>query len=77
MSHRLQIMITHEQHVFLDAEAFRSSVSVAELIRRAIDTVYAPLGPHRVQVISHTLGRRSGVALDRQPASGSPSSPSQ
>src|SRR5580765_2665595 len=38
-------MITHEQYAFLDAEACRSSVSVAELIRRAIDTVYAPLGP--------------------------------
>jgi hypothetical protein len=70
-------MITREQHAFLDAEAFRSSVSVAELIRRAIDTVYAPLGPSRVQVISHTLGRRAGVSLDGQRAPGSPSSPSQ
>ena len=71
-------MITHEQHAFLDAEACRSSVSVAELIRRAIDTVYAPLGPNRVHVISHTLGRRTGVPLDRQDAlDPSPISPSQ
>jgi hypothetical protein len=71
-------MITHEQYAFLDAEACRSSVSVAELIRRAIDTVYAPLGPGRVQVISHTLGRRAGVPLDRQDLLGPfPISPSQ
>jgi hypothetical protein len=66
VSHRLQITITLEQYAFLDAEASRSSVSVAELIRRAIDTVYAPLGPSRVHVITHTLGRRAGVRLGRQ-----------
>ena len=39
---------------FLDDEADRSSVSVAELIRRAIDTTYGPLGQAReLQVISH------------------------
>jgi hypothetical protein len=78
MSHRLQITITREQYVFLNAEAARSSVSVAELIRRAIETVYAPLGPSRVHVITHTLGRRAGLPLDRQDSLGaSPTSPSQ
>lgn len=78
MSHRLQITISQEQYAFLDAEASRSSVSVAELIRRAIDTVYAPLGSQRVSVISHSLGRRPGLRWDDQEALGrSSTSPSQ
>jgi Ribbon-helix-helix protein, copG family len=61
MSHRFQLVLTHEQYSFLDAEADRSGVSVAELIRRAIDTTYDPLGDtRRVHVIRHDLGRRSG-----------------
>jgi hypothetical protein len=64
VAHRLQITIARTQYEFLDAEASRSSVSIAELIRRAIDTAYAPEGPGRVQVITHTLGRRPGRALD-------------
>jgi len=48
------------QYGFLTDEANRSSVSVAELIRRAIDTTYGPGGTTNVHVITHTLGRRSG-----------------
>jgi len=51
------------QYEFLTAEARRSSVSIAELIRRAIDTTYQPVGSNRVHLITHTLGRRSGVRL--------------
>ena len=36
---------------------------MAELIRRAIDTTYQPLGTRRVHLISHVLGRRPGVRL--------------
>jgi len=61
--HRLQITITQTQYVFLDQEASRSSVSMAELIRRAIDTTYGPSGTRRVHVINHVLGRRAGVRL--------------
>ncbi|HET7137143.1 MAG TPA: CopG family transcriptional regulator [Gaiellaceae bacterium] len=63
MSHRFQVALTNEQYAFLDSEADRSSVSVAELIRRAIDTTYGPYdgsGP-KVHVISHELGRRPGI----------------
>jgi hypothetical protein len=63
MSHRIQVALTNEQYAFLDSEADRSSVSVAELIRRAIDTTYGPYdgsGP-KVHVISHELGRRPGI----------------
>jgi hypothetical protein len=61
MARRLQITITLTQYEFLTREARRSSVSVAELIRRAIDTTYAPGGELRVHVITHTVGRRAGV----------------
>jgi len=60
MSHRLQIIISRGQYEFLHDEAERSSVSMAELVRRAIDTAYQPEGPGRVQTITHTLGRRPG-----------------
>jgi len=63
MARRLQILLSSTQYDFLTEEAQRSSVSIAELIRRAIDTTYAPSGPHRVHVITHTLGRRSGIPL--------------
>ena len=63
MARRLQILLSPTQYDYLTEEARRSSVSVAELIRRAIDTTYAPSGPHRVQVITHTLGRLSGIRL--------------
>jgi hypothetical protein len=62
--HRLQITISKEQYNFLDAEANCSSVSIAELIRRAVDTVYGLNGSRRVVTISHTVGRRAGVRLD-------------
>jgi hypothetical protein len=61
MAQRLQIFLTRNQYEFLTAESMRSSVSMSELIRRAIDTVYAPDGSRRVHVITHTLGRRAGV----------------
>jgi len=51
------------QYGFLTDEANRSSVSVAELIRRAIDTTYGPGGTTKVHVITHTLGRRSGLRV--------------
>jgi hypothetical protein len=65
MSHRFQIVLSERQYAFLDAEADRSSVSMAELIRRAIDTAYGLSGEQRVHVISHTLGRRSGRSFGR------------
>lgn len=64
MSRRFEIALTEAQYHFLDAEADRSGVSVAELIRRAIDTTYAPAGGRIVHVITHEVGRRSGRRLD-------------
>jgi hypothetical protein len=64
MSHRLQIHLSDEQYAFLKQEADSQSLSIAELIRRAIDTVYGVLTFKRVVLIKHSLGRRAGIPLD-------------
>lgn len=64
MSHRIQILLTDQQYEFLDEEAFRSSVSIGELIRRAVETTYGIAEPRKVSVIRHTLGRRPGWRLE-------------
>jgi hypothetical protein len=60
MAHRLHIAISNQQYFFLTTEADRSSVSVAELVRRALDTVYGPRGERDLVEITHSLGRRPG-----------------
>jgi hypothetical protein len=42
MSRRTQIVLTDRQHSFLISESLRSGLSLAELVRRAIDAVYRP-----------------------------------
>ena len=64
MGHRLNITISSEQYSFLDREADRSSVSIAELVRRALDTVFGPHGERSVVEIIHASGRRSGRHID-------------
>jgi hypothetical protein len=63
MSHRFQVILSERQYLHLNVEADRSSVSMAELIRRAIDTAYGFDETGKVRVISHELGRRSGRRL--------------
>jgi hypothetical protein len=60
MGHRLHVTVSDEQYAFLDDEADRSSVSIAELVRRALDTVFGPQGERRVIEITHAAGRRAG-----------------
>jgi triacylglycerol esterase/lipase EstA (alpha/beta hydrolase family) len=60
MSHRLNITISADQYAFLTNEADRSSLSIAELVRRAIDTVFGPHGERKIVLISHSTGRRPG-----------------
>jgi hypothetical protein len=71
MSRRFHLHLTDAQYERLTAESRRSSVSVAELIRRAIDE-HAPLGAesrirtHEVSVRFArwpAAGRRPGVRL--------------
>ena len=42
MSRKTQITLTDRQHQLLLEESVRSSVSIAELVRRAIDATYRP-----------------------------------
>jgi hypothetical protein len=42
MSRKTQITLTDRQHRLLLEESVRSSVSMAELVRRAIDATYRP-----------------------------------
>ena len=42
MSHRLQITLSDRQYAALLTESVRSTLSMAELIRRAIDSLYRP-----------------------------------
>ena len=64
MGHRLQILLSDEQYAFLDAEANRSSVSMAEIVHRALDTVFGAKGDRAFVSIAHTLGRRPGRRID-------------
>jgi hypothetical protein len=66
MTHRIQITLTDAQYAFLDDEADRTSVSIAELMRRAVETTYGIDIPRRVSLINHTLGRRPGRRFDRR-----------
>jgi hypothetical protein len=43
MSRKTQITLTDRQHRLLLEESVRSSLSMAELVRRAIDATYRPL----------------------------------
>jgi hypothetical protein len=67
MTRRFQLNLTDEQYAFLDDEADGSSVPIAELIRRAIDTTYGLANGRRFLVVEHTPGRRTGRRLDRDP----------
>jgi hypothetical protein len=42
MSRKTQITLTDRQHAFLVGESQRTDLSLAELVRRAIDEVYRP-----------------------------------
>lgn len=43
ISRRTQITLTDQQHQLLLEESIRSSISMAELVRRAVDATYRPL----------------------------------
>jgi hypothetical protein len=64
MPHRLHITVSNAQYEFLNAEADRSSVSIAELVRRSLDTVFGAHGERRLVLINHSTGRRSGRRVD-------------
>jgi hypothetical protein len=65
MSRKTQITLTDRQHAFLADESGRSGLSIAELVRRAIDTTYRPHARPRVPGLEVSLGlwRRPDEAL--------------
>jgi hypothetical protein len=74
MSRRLHIMLTDDQYAFLTRASQRTSLSIGELIRRAVDEKYPVNRESRLRG-EFTLavwrrpktpeqGRRSGVPLD-------------
>ncbi len=42
MSRKTQLTLTDRQHAYLLGESIRTGLSMAELVRRAIDRVYRP-----------------------------------
>lgn len=71
MSRLVHITLTNEQHAWLTQESERTSVSLAELVRRAIDQTFAvgrrPILPtHELTVkfwSRRNGGRRSGLPM--------------
>jgi hypothetical protein len=65
MSRRTQITLTDRQHSFLIGESLRSGLSLAELVRRAVDSVYRPGSRPTVPGYEVSLGvwRRPDAAV--------------
>lgn len=65
MSKRTQITLTDRQHALLLDEAFRSGLSMAELVRRAVDAAYRPYLRPSVRGVEVSLGvwRRPDAAV--------------
>jgi hypothetical protein len=65
MSRRTQVTLSDRQHAFLTGESVRTGLSLAELVRRAVDGTYRPhIRPH-VPGVELSLGvwRRPDAAV--------------
>jgi hypothetical protein len=56
MSRRTQVTLTDRQHALLLDESARSGLSLAELVRRAVDSVYRPHLRPRVRGFEVSVG---------------------
>jgi hypothetical protein len=65
VSRRTQITLTDRQHAFLRDEAGRTGLSLAELVRRAVDATYRPHDRPRFRGVelSVALWHRPDAAL--------------
>src|SRR5579859_3167693 len=65
MSRRTQITLTDRQHAYLLGESGRTGLPLAELVRRAIDTVYRPGSRPRADGVEVSFGiwRRPDAAI--------------
>jgi len=70
MSRRTHVTLTDGQHSFLLAESSRSGLSLAELVRRAIDATYRPEARRRAEGFELSLGvwrRPDAAVVGRRP----------
>jgi hypothetical protein len=70
VSRRTQITLTDRQHAFLHDEKKRTGLSVAELVRRALDDVYRPHSRPRIGGLEVSLGvwhRPDAAVVGRRP----------
>jgi hypothetical protein len=65
MGRRTQITLTDRQHAFLRDESTRTGLSLAELVRRAVDSTYRPYARPRIAGYEVSLGfwRRPDEAI--------------
>ena len=65
MGRRTQITLTDRQHAFLRDESTRTGLSLAELVRRAVDSTYRPYARPRIGGYEVSLGfwRRPDEAI--------------
>jgi hypothetical protein len=65
VSRKTQVTLTDRQHSFLRDEADRTGLSMAELVRRAIDLAYRPFERPRLGGFEVSLGvfRRPDAAM--------------
>jgi hypothetical protein len=65
MSRRTQIVLTDRQHAFLRDESARTGLSMAELIRRAVDTTFRPHARPKLRGLELSVGvwSRPDVAI--------------
>jgi hypothetical protein len=65
MSRKTQLTLTDRQHAYLVGESLRTGLSMAELVRRALDKVYRPHLRPRVPgyELSFGLWKRPDAAI--------------
>jgi len=65
VAHRMQISLTARQYDVLNEEATRTGLSIAELVRRAVDRIYRPdvLTPVDGIEVSFGIWRRPDAAV--------------
>ena len=70
MSRRTQITFSDRQHAFLIDESVRSGLSMAELVRRAVDLTYRPYVRPKLRGVELSLGvwsRPDAALVGRRP----------
>ena len=70
MSRRTQVTLTDRQHDFLRYEAARTGLSMAELVRRAVDRTFRPHVRPKVGGVELSLGvwsRPDAAVIGRRP----------